>query len=148
MAGSAFAAVQAAVHSRLWADATLLGLTGTHATEAGKARVYDEPPENAALPYVVIGDAVENHDNRMGGKVGRVVDFFVHVWSDYRGNKEAQDIESRVDALLDNYTDLSVSGYTVNLLSFQDRNLNRYGTASRPLRESISRYRIDILETA
>lgn len=147
MAGNAAAPVQIAVLARLWADATLITLTGAHPTESGKGRVYDEPPEGAAFPYLVIGDAVERPANRMGGKVGRTLDVFVEAWSEKRGYTQCRALLARVDALLDNYLSLSVTGYTTELVNFEGADYVRTARNGTPLREGIARYRIDLVET-
>ena len=147
MAGSASAAARASILTRLWTDATLLALTSTHPDDVTKARVYDEPPENAAFPYVVLGDVVERADNRMGGKVGRVLDIFVHAYTEKRGAKEAEDLLDRVDELLDNYISLSVTGYTVGLLNLLDTQYFRDARAGTPLRHGVSTYELHLLET-
>lgn len=143
----ATSAAQAAIFTRLSGDATLKGLTGNHPDDATKARVYDEPPEGSAFPYVVIGEAVERQNNRMGGKVGRSMDVFVHVWTEKRGFDEVQDIADRVDELLDNYLSLSVTGYATELLNFEDMQLLKTARGGTPLRQGIARYRLDLVES-
>lgn len=143
----AFKPAQIAILTLLWTDATLRTLTGNHPDDATKARVYDEPPEGAAYPYVVIGEAIERQNNRMGGKVGRSLDVFVHAYSEKRGNLEAQNLLDRVDALLDNYLSLSVTGYTTELLNFEDSQVIREARPGTPLRHGIARYRLDLVVT-
>lgn len=83
--------VQAAVYARLTGDATLTGMI---------SGVYDYVPENAAYPFVVIGEALETPDNRHGG-FGRETVITLHVWSQYEGYAQALRIGERVTALLD-----------------------------------------------
>lgn len=147
MAGNAMDPLQIAILSRLWTDATLITLTGAHPTEAGKARVYDEPPEGAAFPYLVIGEAVERSNNRMGGKVGRSLDVFVSAISEQRSYRQVRDLLARVDELLDNYLALSVTGYATELVNFIDANYVRTARAGTPLREGIAHYQVDLVET-
>lgn len=97
--------VQKAVYARLSGDATLAGLV---------SGVFDEPPEDAAMPYVVVGEAVETPDDahdRRGAEVAATV----HVWSRYRGFAEALAILDAVDRLLDvpgGAARLAVDGWT------------------------------------
>lgn len=73
------------------------------------APVYDEPPENAALPYVTIGEATTTRDNRFG-QTGRQVLAGVHVWTrsggdfDQTGFLAGNTIAAAVDAILDDAT--------------------------------------------
>ena len=83
--------VQAAVYARLTGDATLTGMI---------SGVYDYVPENAAYPFVVIGEALETPDNRHGG-FGRQTVITLHVWSRYQGYAQVLRIGARVTALLD-----------------------------------------------
>lgn len=83
--------IQEAVYGVLAADAALGGLV---------SGVFDEVPETAAYPYVVIGEALEQPDNRHG-TFGRQTVITLHVWSKSRGFAEGNAIASRVVALLD-----------------------------------------------
>lgn len=92
--------VQAAIYQVLTGDATLMGMvTG----------VYDAVPEGAGYPYVVIGEAMEvpagAHD-----RYGRETVETLHIWSDYRGFAQSQQIASRVVALLD-HQPLTIDGH-------------------------------------
>ena len=145
--GIASGVVQAAILTRLWTDGTLVTATGAHPTESGKARVYDEPPENASFPYLVIGEAVERSNNRFGGKVGRTLDVFVRAVSEKRGNTQAQDLLTRVDALLDNYLSLSIAGYATELVNLVDVQFVRTARSGTPLREGIAHYEIMVVES-
>lgn len=83
--------VQQALYARLTGDAALM------ATISG---VYDFVPEDAAYPFVAIGEVVETPDNRHGG-FGRQTAVTLHVWSQYRGYRQALTIGARITALLD-----------------------------------------------
>lgn len=80
--------VQTAVYQALTADAELAG------------KVWDEVPEGTAMPYVVIGEAIETPDNRHG-EFGWQTAVTLHVWSRRRGFSEANEIASRVVKVLD-----------------------------------------------
>lgn len=128
---SATGAVQAALYARL-----------NVASVTNLAPVYDEAPEGTAFPYVLIGDVTERADNRMGGKVGKDLTLQVHAWTDKRGFDALHAIINAVDDLLDNYTGLTVTGWVVNLLNFEDAQLLREGL----LRHAVLRYRLNLLE--
>ncbi|MGH3599812.1 MAG: DUF3168 domain-containing protein [Pseudonocardiaceae bacterium] len=94
--------IQAAIFSRLTADVTLAGLvTG----------VFDEVPEDAAHPYVVVGEAIETPRNAHA-QFGREVVVTLHVWSRYRGFAQAITIVNRITALLDQQP-MSIAGHAV-----------------------------------
>lgn len=76
---SAVRALQRAVYG-------LLTDTGGPAA-AGGFEVYDEVPEAAARPYIVLGEFDELADDTHT-ELGALVTLTVHVWSDYRGYDE------------------------------------------------------------
>lgn len=78
--------------------------------ESGMADVYDEVPETADYPYIVIGEAFTTPDNSHDRKAWRTV-VTLHVWSDQQGFSEANGIAADIDAVLD-HTSLTVTGYT------------------------------------
>lgn len=92
--------LQQAVYAKLTGHAPLMALvTG----------VYDEVPEAVAHPYVSLGSITENvsdaHNQR--GLDAAVV---LHVWSKYRGFKEAAVILDALDTALDRQP-LTVAGF-------------------------------------
>lgn len=54
-------------------------------------KVYDEVPQGANFPYVVLGDMNETPWNTKNTE-GREVTFAVHTWADYKGYKEATEM--------------------------------------------------------
>ncbi|GGS47732.1 DUF3168 domain-containing protein [Streptomyces violaceus] len=93
--------LQQAVVQKLRAHAPLMALvTG----------VYDEVPEQATHPYVTLGSISENVDDAHNQR-GLEATVVLHVWSKYRGFKEAADILSALDAALDRQP-LTVAGFT------------------------------------
>lgn len=54
-------------------------------------------------PYITIGEAIETPDNSHD-RFGRQGLFAIHIWSRYRGYKEALEIKNRVVELLDHQT--------------------------------------------
>lgn len=90
---TALGLVQTGVCAVLTNDATLMALL------AGDG-VYDEVAENAAFPYIYLGEPVENVQDTFARR-GRDVQFKPRIWSQYRGNKELYTIADRVIFLLD-----------------------------------------------
>lgn len=92
--------LQEAIYTTLTADDALTALAG----------VYDEPPEPAPYPHVVIGEIQENrldaHDQQ-----GLETEVTLHIWSKYRGYRELQRILTHLDRLLDRQA-LLVEGFT------------------------------------
>ena len=71
--------------------------------------VYDEVPEGAALPYVVIGDISEVGDYSHSVD-GRQMTVTIHVWSNYPGMAEARTIAADITAAL-HFQELQITGY-------------------------------------
>ena len=143
MAGIAQEELQEAVFTLLADDATLRGLTGNHPVNATKARVYDEPIEGAAFPYVHFGQFSERPNNHFRKK-GSEIYYELHVWSEYRGAQQGQQILSRIDELLDNNLTLVVTGYTVEL---HDRDRIEGMAREGVLRHGVATFRILLLES-
>lgn len=72
--------------------------------------VYDEVPEQVAHPYVSLGSVTEDVDDAHNQR-GLEATVVLHVWSKYRGFKEAADILAALDAALDRQP-LDVAGFT------------------------------------
>lgn len=131
MSGTSTGAVHAALYTRLNVSSV-----------TSLAPVYDEAPEGTAYPYVLVGDVVEGPFNRMGGKVGKDLTLMIHVWTDKRGYNVLHALMDAIDDLLDNFS-LVVTGYTTDLLNFENGQLLREGL----LRHAIMRYRLMVTET-
>ena len=84
--------VQGAMYQAIKADA------GINLAIAG--RVYDEVPESATYPYVTLGEGVETPDNEVAAYGSRVA-ATLHVWSAYRGFREALEIAGHLIRLFD-----------------------------------------------
>ena len=65
----------------------------------GLPDIYDDVPKNAAFPYIVIGEDTHipfDTDDSLGSESTVTI----HVWSRYRGKKEAKEIQANIyDAL-------------------------------------------------
>jgi uncharacterized protein DUF3168 len=81
MPTAASAALRAAIHDALVADAPLTALLGG-------PRVYDEPPKSVAFPYVTLGEA-RVADWSTGTEPGAEHHLTLHAWSRQGGHKEA-----------------------------------------------------------
>jgi hypothetical protein len=106
MPTAASAALRAAVHDALIADAGLVSVLGG-------AKVYDEPPRAAAFPYVTLGET-------------RIVDFStrsepseehqltLHAWSRQGGHREAHLVTGALMQALDNAPLILAGHHLVN----------------------------------
>ncbi len=97
--------VQRALYGKLHADGVLMGMVGG---------VYDTVPQGAALPYVVIGDGLQNVVAADGVSVAQCR-LGLDVWTDVGGRKTALAIMNRIFALVHLGT-LTMSGYQLVLL--------------------------------
>src|SRR5690606_34355650 len=79
--------------------------------------VYDDVPQSASsFPYVVIGEDTHipwDTDDSVGSEST----ITLHVWSRYRGKKEAKDIQGLIYQALNRY-ELAVDGFHLVTLEF------------------------------
>ena len=101
--------LRAAIHGALTADAPLTALLGGE-------KIYDEPPRDAALPYVTLGEDVIA-DGSTATEEGEEHALTLHVWSRAGGHREAHVIAG---ALLEALADapLSLDGHHLANLRF------------------------------
>ncbi len=110
MAGDSQWAVQQAIFAALGASAALKALIGD------PVRLYDHVPESPTFPYVVIGESFFGQWDTKSFD-GMDQDIVLHVWSRYRGRKEAKQIMGAIhDAL--NKQSLTVTGHNFVLCQF------------------------------
>ena len=93
MSTAASAALRAAVHDALAADAALNALLGG-------PKVYDEPPRSAAFPYVTLGETRIN-DFSTGDGPGEEHQLTLHAWSRQGGHAQAHVIAGALLQALD-----------------------------------------------
>lgn len=105
---SAHVALRTAIHDALIADDGL-------AAALGGARVYDEPPRNAAFPYVTLGDARIVDASVDDGPTQEHI-LTLHAWSRQGGHKEAHIITG---ALLQALDDAPLSPEGVRLVNLR-----------------------------
>lgn len=90
---SASAALRAAIHDALASDGALTALLGG-------PKIYDEPPQAAAFPYVTLGEARVT-DFSTGSEPGQEHQLTLHAWSRQGGHREAHLISGALLQALD-----------------------------------------------
>lgn len=93
--------LQQAMYQRAVGDAALGALV---------SGVFDEVPENQAMPYVSLG-TLTSAEADAHNQLGEDIAVIWHVWSAYRGNKQAAQVLAALDALFHRKT-LTVAGFT------------------------------------
>ena len=79
--------------------------------------VYDQPPQDAPLPYITIGDDRYTQDDDDTTNAWQITTT-VHCWAETTGNKPVQLMQKAVFDLLNRLDDgLQVSGYYVSGVS-------------------------------
>lgn len=108
--------LRAAIRGALIADSPLVSLLGGE-------KIYDEPPRDAALPYVTLGEDVVS-DGSTATEAGDEHALTLHVWSRQGGHREAQLISG---ALLEALADapLAPEGHRVANLRFVAADVRR-----------------------
>ena len=104
---TAAVALRAAIHDALVADGALTALLGG-------PKVYDEPPQGAAFPYVTLGDA-RIADFSAGSDPGEEHRLTLHAWSRQGGHKEAHMIAGALLQALDDAPLAPAGHHLVNL---------------------------------
>lgn len=87
---SAQLAIQQAVYELLSSDSDL---------SAKVSGVFDAHPDPQKFPYITLADGYSNQYTAFE-HMGEEVFFNVHIWSRYKGFKEAQEISADVNRLL------------------------------------------------
>lgn len=101
--------IQTAIFNKLKADNTLMSMI---------KGVFDDVDEDQGFPYVVIGEATENPFNTFG-KNGKESTITIHIWSDYKGFKEALDILKQLNSLLDD-ANFTMSDHNLVLIQYDN----------------------------
>ena len=97
-------ALQRAIYETLMADAAVT-------TALGGARIHDDVPRGAELPYVTIGQS-SARDWSTGTEDGEEHTLTLHVWSRANGRRQVQQIMGLVRGAL-NEAALNVTGHRV-----------------------------------
>lgn len=109
-------ALRAAIHDALIADSAL-------ASVLGGARIYDEPPRNAALPYVTLGET-RLLDASGDGDPTQEHQLTLHAWSRKGGHREAHVITGALLNALDD-APLDVEGQRLVNFRFSIADIRR-----------------------
>lgn len=110
--------LRAAIRNTLVADSPLVSLLGG-------ARIYDEPPRNAELPYVTLGEDIIS-DGSTATEAGDEHALMLHVWSRQGGHREAHVLAGAVlEALID--APLILDGHQLANLRFIVADVRREG---------------------
>ena len=109
-------ALRAAIHDALMSNGAL-------SAALGGAKVYDEPPRNAALPYVTLGEA-RLIDASGDGGLTQEHQLTLHAWSRKGGHREAHVITGALLQALDD-APLTVEGQRLVNLRFSIADIRR-----------------------
>ncbi|MEM6498723.1 MAG: DUF3168 domain-containing protein [Pseudomonadota bacterium] len=113
---SATWAMQRSVYAALIANQTLNGLLGGQ-------RVFDHVPRNTALPYITFGPSSER-DWSTSDDVAQELQLSLHVWTEAKGRRLAEEIMTIIRSVLHDQT-LLVSGFRLVNLRHENSSLNR-----------------------
>lgn len=91
--------LQEAIHARLSADSTLGALLGG-------AKIYDRPPEGAAIPYITFG-ATRTFNAGTASEDAREHLLTLHTWSKTGGRKQCMEIMAATETALQTLPALS-----------------------------------------
>jgi hypothetical protein len=122
---SATLAIQTAIYGVLSADATIPTLSRTIDTRTNAVTlvgVYNDVPDGATYPQVLITRATETPWHTMGGAsagLGWKDIIRIHVFSRYQGDLEALEIHNRIVTLL-NFQPLTVSGFSSATVEYEN----------------------------
>lgn len=104
--------------------------------------VFDNVPDNAVAPYIVIGDDTMIEFDSDGG-LGFEATLTIHTWSKYRGRAEVKGIMGLIyDAL--HRAEFTVQGY--NLLGCDSEFSETFLESDGVTRHGVQRFRILIRE--
>jgi len=113
---TATTALRAAIHRALTTDSGLVAALGG-------ARVYDEPPRDAAFPYVTLGEARISDVSADDGPT-QEHQLTLHAWSRQGGHREAHVITGALLQALDDAA-LSPAGHRLVNLRFAIADIRR-----------------------
>lgn len=103
-------------------------------------KVYDAVPQNAAFPYLTIGDDTAA-DAGTKTNQGQEITLTIHAWSQYQGRKEVKELLGKVyDALHEK--PLTVPGFSVSMVRFEYS--DSFTDADGKTRHGVARYRVII----
>jgi hypothetical protein len=109
-------ALRAAVHTALTNNAAI-------AAALGGPKIYDEPPREAAFPYVTLGEA-RAADFSTGSEPGLEHQLTLHAWSRQGGHHEAHVIAGALLQALDD-APLALAGHRLVNFRFSTADVRR-----------------------
>lgn len=115
--------LQKAIHAGLVADAGLSSLVG--------GRIFDRPPQDAAFPFVTLGDTDVEPD-RAAGDGAAIHRLAFSVWSRARGRRETKEIMSAIDQTLQDAS-LALTGHVLVNLQLERASVS-YASEAEALR--------------
>ncbi len=124
---------QQAIYTKLYSDATLMGMI---------TAIYDYAPASALFPYVVLAD-FNSSDGSTKDLNGLEVFHTLHIFSQSLGKREAETIMKRIHELLHNHNLSTVSHKVVNM---RFSNANMVLEADGITRHLIARFKMAIFE--
>jgi hypothetical protein len=113
---AASAALRAAVHAALTTDGALIAALGG-------PKIYDEPPREAAFPYVTLGET-RISDLSVDNEPGLEHQLTLHAWSRQGGHLEAHAIAGTLLQALDD-APLALSGHRLVNFRFATADVRR-----------------------
>jgi len=116
MPTAASAALRAAVHAALTADPALISALGGQ-------KIYDEPPREAAFPYVTLGET-RIAALSAGSEPGLEHQLTLHAWSRQGGQREAHVIAGALLQALDD-APLALAGHQLVNFRFSTADVRR-----------------------
>lgn len=116
MPNDASAALRAAVHDALTGNAGLISVLGS-------PKIYDEPPREAAFPYVTLGET-RVADLSAGGEPALEHQLTLHAWSRQGGHREANVIAGALLQALDD-APLALAGHRLVNFRFATADIRR-----------------------
>lgn len=112
----ATAALRAAIHASLSADAALLSILGGR-------RIYDAPPRDVSFPYVTLGEA-KITNLATGGEDALEHVVALHAWSRQGGHRQAHLVAGALCRALDD-AGLALAGHRLVNLRFTTADVRR-----------------------
>lgn len=116
MPNDASAALRAAVHDALTGNAGLISVLGG-------PKIYDEPPREAAFPYVTLGET-RVAEFSAGGEPALEHQLTLHAWSRQGGHREANVIAGALLQALDD-APLALAGHRLVNFRFATADIRR-----------------------
>ncbi len=113
---AATVSLRAAVYDALAGNSQLVSVLGG-------PKIYDEPPKQAAFPYVTLGETYIA-DFSAGGEAGQEHQLTLHAWSRQGGHKEAHVIAGALLQALDD-APLTLSDHRLVNLRFAVADVRR-----------------------